>query len=183
MNRAGEDSGELRGTGDMRTDCRPMTGDYLSRQLQPPVGEISGPDKFRNNLFHYCRGTTSSGFSSESRTPVPTNCSHWLQLWRHGRAYLCSSVLHEFPVYCWEAVQADPRGRKGLSLDEAVNGNKRGEEAEVTAGVLAILRRRDSSIVQRVVAQIPCFLPDGLKGSLPTTEEIEAQLTREGRQK
>ena len=34
---------------------------------------------------------------------------------------------------------------------------------------------QDFSIVQRVVAQIP-RLPDALKGSLPTVEEIEAEL-------
>jgi len=38
----------------------------------------------------------------------------------------------------------------------------------------------DSSIVQRVVAQIPWLLPDDLKGSLPTMEEIEAEFTRKG---
>jgi hypothetical protein len=40
----------------------------------------------------------------------------------------------------------------------------------------------DSAIVQRVVAQIPCLLPDGIKGRLPTAEENEAELTLEGRQ-
>jgi hypothetical protein len=33
-----------------------------------------------------------------------------------------------------------------------------------------------------VVAQIPWMLPDEFKGSLPTVEGIEAELTQEGRQ-
>jgi hypothetical protein len=36
-------------------------------------------------------------------------------------------------------------------------------------------------IVQRVVAQILPLLPDDLKGSLPTVQEIEAEMTRRGR--
>jgi len=34
--------------------------------------------------------------------------------------------------------------------------------------------------VQQLAAQSPCFLPDGLKGSLPTVEEIEAELMWKG---
>jgi hypothetical protein len=36
--------------------------------------------------------------------------------------------------------------------------------------------------VQPPVAQIPCLLPDGLKSSLPTMQEIEAELTQQGRE-
>jgi hypothetical protein len=38
----------------------------------------------------------------------------------------------------------------------------------------------DSSIVQAVVAQIPRLYPAEFKGSLPTVEEIEAELARKG---
>ena len=38
----------------------------------------------------------------------------------------------------------------------------------------------DRSFVQPVAAQIPCLLSDDLKASLPTVEEIEAELTRKG---
>jgi hypothetical protein len=40
----------------------------------------------------------------------------------------------------------------------------------------------DHSFVQPVVAQIPWLYPDELKGSLPTVEGMEAELTRQGRQ-
>jgi len=39
----------------------------------------------------------------------------------------------------------------------------------------------DFSFVQQRAAQIRCSLSDEFKGSLPTVEEIEAELTREGR--
>jgi hypothetical protein len=63
-------------------------------------------------------------------------------------------------------------------VERLVQKKPRAKTTEIVTAFTA--GRLDRSFMQPVAAQIPCLLSDDLKCSLPTVEEIEAELTRKG---